>query len=75
MYATTFAPGRTIPWDPGKGPGRSWLDDFLKRHLRLSGQSSRIYEASKFATEVRLAHEICSRHTCGHPGHNGICGT
>lgn len=37
--------GRTIPWDPDKGPGQNWTDGFLRRHPRLAGRGKFIYEA------------------------------
>lgn len=37
--------GRPVPWDPDKGPGRSWLDGFMARHPALSERTTHIYEA------------------------------
>ncbi|CAN0183510.1 unnamed protein product [Ectocarpus sp. 12 AP-2014] len=48
--------GRDIPWDAARGPGRSWLDGFFKRHPALSERSARIYEANRIMSddEIRL---------------------
>ncbi|CAB1102631.1 unnamed protein product [Ectocarpus sp. CCAP 1310/34] len=39
--------GRPVPWDPDKGPGRSWLDGFMARHPALSERTTNIYEANR----------------------------
>lgn len=39
--------GREVPWDPDKGPGKSWLDGFMRRHPRLSERTTHIYEANR----------------------------
>ena len=41
--------GRLVPWDRVNGPGRKWLDLFLRRHPRLSERSCRIYEANRIS--------------------------
>ena len=43
--------GRLVAWEREKGPGRKWLDLFLKRHPRLSERSSRIYEANRVTAD------------------------
>ncbi|CAN0545844.1 unnamed protein product, partial [Ectocarpus sp. 12 AP-2014] len=42
--------GRPIPWDPDKGPGKSWLQGFLRRHDRISLRLARIYEANRMTS-------------------------
>ncbi|CAB1098678.1 unnamed protein product [Ectocarpus sp. CCAP 1310/34] len=39
--------GGPVPWDPDKGPGRSWLDGFMARHPALSERTTHIYEANR----------------------------
>ena len=43
--------GRLVPWDRVNGPGRKWLDLFLRRHPRLSERSCRIYEANRITAD------------------------
>ncbi|CAB1099952.1 unnamed protein product [Ectocarpus sp. CCAP 1310/34] len=42
--------GRPIPWDPDKGPGKSWLQGFLRRYDRISLRLARIYEANRMTS-------------------------
>ncbi|CAM9636811.1 unnamed protein product, partial [Sphacelaria rigidula] len=48
---------RPVPWDPAVGPGRKWLELFLRRHPRLAERSSRIYEIDRVVAD----HEDCTR--------------
>ena len=43
--------GRRVPWDREKGPGRTWLNLFFRRHPRLSERSCRIYEANRVTAD------------------------
>ncbi|CAN0091792.1 unnamed protein product, partial [Hapterophycus canaliculatus] len=45
-----------VPWDRDKGPGRDWVDGFLRRHPRVKERSTRIYEVKRLTDDddVRL---------------------
>lgn len=50
--------GRRIPWDPDKGPGRKWINDFLRRHPELSERSSRIFDAKRFTNDEEYRAQV-----------------
>ena len=43
--------GRNVPWDRVNGPGRKWLDLFLRGHPRLSACSCRIYKVNRITAD------------------------
>ncbi|CAM9724600.1 unnamed protein product, partial [Sphacelaria rigidula] len=42
---------RPVPWDPAVGPGRKWLELFLRRHPRLAERSMRICEVDRVVAD------------------------
>ncbi len=39
--------GRSVPWNPERGPGKKWVQCFFKRHPQLSTRNTRIFEVNR----------------------------
>ena len=43
--------GRSVPWNPERGPGKKWVQCFFNRHQELSTRNTRIFEVNRMQAD------------------------